>query len=240
MLKSSLFISMISPLILPSLGMSVLFKNAASLSTELAEGFQDMGKVDSVANYITVANATFWFGIGAGILASQFGQSTTYLVAVEYVNGEKSLLHLNTFAYKTFVALAFSKKNIITPASTNVIADESHSKKEDIAIPPKSQRTITVDKDNISASLTRIQLFIEDEEWERAKEYCEAVLDVSPIESDVYLYEILIDNHLQSIDQLKEVKDLAQNKSFIKALRFAQGERKEQLEEMTDIICRLL
>lgn len=195
--------------------------------------FQDMGKVEESSNLGAVANATFWFGVGGGILASQLSKSNSYLVAVEYVNGEKSLLQLNGWAYQTFAALSFSIATKSTQASTTIISEESHIKKDHtITTPQIAQKNIDIDANNISASLIRIQLFIEDEEWERAKEYCEAVLDVSPMESDVYLYTILIDNRLQSLDQLKDVSDLVQNKSFAKALRFAHGARKDQLEAL--------
>lgn len=79
-----------------------------TISSDSIKSVQDMGSSVQSANPETVLKAGFWFGAAAAIAASNLGNQTTHLVAVEYLDGEKSLLRLNNWAYDTFKSIEFA------------------------------------------------------------------------------------------------------------------------------------
>lgn len=67
------------------------------------ESYEKLSETQTAADTNRVADATFFFGLGAGLLASQLGKSSSVMVAVTYKDGNKSLLSLNGTGYKVFV-----------------------------------------------------------------------------------------------------------------------------------------
>lgn len=88
-----------------------------------------------------------------------------------------------------------------------------------------------IDPDHIDATITRIELFLEDKEWQEARTYCDGALDYAPDNSMLYLLRCCANEHQSSLHDLIVYSDLNQNTpDYIKALRFADAELKETLD----------
>lgn len=86
---------------------------------------------------------------------------------------------------------------------------------------------------NNFGKLKRSLLFIEDGDFYKADAMLEDVLNNNPECGEAYLYKVLIDYKLKSIDDLNKITfDLKKNKNFIKANRFADESLKNQLNEI--------
>lgn len=78
--------------------------------------------------------------------------------------------------------------------------------------------------------LKRIALFLEDNDWDNALNYCEKVLDINPECSQAYIYKLLIELRFQKEEMLiKSKKHLEEYANFRKALRFANEIQKQKL-----------
>lgn len=82
-----------------------------TISKETIKAVQDMGTSVQKANPEAALKAGFWFGVGAAIAASTMSNISYHLVAVEYLDGEKSLLQLKPMAYTTFKSIEFAIQN---------------------------------------------------------------------------------------------------------------------------------
>ena len=82
----------------------------------------------------------------------------------------------------------------------------------------------------------RGMLCLEDGEFEKAMQFFELTLDINPNESDAHLGKFLVKNGLTSLDELeKDISvDLEESKDFMRALKFAEGEKKEVLEKVLE------
>lgn len=92
---------------------------------------------------------------------------------------------------------------------------------------------------NIEAILRRMELFLEDKEWDRANEYAEKILDVNPECAEAYLGKLLAELHVSSKEKLRDVKspfDFSNN--YKKVMRFGNEEMKEELSECIKYICK--
>lgn len=76
----------------------------------------------------------------------------------------------------------------------------------------------------------RIFILIEQQEWSKAREYCEKVLESEPENSELYLMMCLIEHKISKEEMLvKSNCDLSKDKNFSIAVRFASGKRKQHL-----------
>lgn len=84
---------------------------------------------------------------------------------------------------------------------------------------------------DVKSLLQRMNLFLEDWEWERATEYAEKVLDKDPECAEAYLGELLAELQIATIEDLpnqkEEIEDLP---LFDKAYRFADMDLKAKLD----------
>lgn len=94
--------------------------------------------------------------------------------------------------------------------------------------------------DNYESVLTRIVLFLEDREWEKAEEYCEAVLDYDPKCSYAYILKLMIKLKVSDEKLLsKQNKSFANDPDYLKAIRFATEEERKRYEEyLQDVVKR--
>lgn len=84
---------------------------------------------------------------------------------------------------------------------------------------------------SIGSYLKRVQLFLEEKNWEKANEYCEKVLDIDPENGSAYIGKLLISLGAQSISQLSaQPKCLEESQAYTNAIRFASEEDKKRLE----------
>lgn len=61
--------------------------------------------------------------------------------------------------------------------------------------------TVQVDKANeTEALLKRVFMFLEEEKWQEADEYCEKVLDIDPENAEAYLGKLMVEYELEDVD----------------------------------------
>lgn len=78
--------------------------------------------------------------------------------------------------------------------------------------------------------LQRIEMFLEDGDWNRANEYCEKVLDIEPKNSEAYLYQFLAVNKVNSIEALFVSEIIFEDTvEYKRALRYANNTTSEKL-----------
>ena len=84
----------------------------------------------------------------------------------------------------------------------------------------------------VSSLLQRMDLFLEDREWDRAKEYAEKVLDIDPENAEAYIGELLAELKITKFVNLyKHTEPIASLPLFKKAFRFADKELKSKLDQ---------
>ena len=89
----------------------------------------------------------------------------------------------------------------------------------------------------ISPLLKRAFMFLEDEEWNSANEYCEKILDINPECAEAYLGKLMVGLRVRTQDALREQEDSFENDSnYQKAIRFADEKLKATLIEYVECI----
>ena len=101
------------------------------------------------------------------------------------------------------------------------------------SIKPVEKASVVVTSDNYASVLSRIDLFLEDEEWEKAKSYCDAALDFNSTSADVYLRLVLAEEQLHDFNELCKASLIPNNnRNFEKAIRFSEEPLKAKLLEL--------
>ena len=83
--------------------------------------------------------------------------------------------------------------------------------------------TVQVDKNNeIDALLKRVFMFLEEEKWKEADEYCEKVLDIDPENPEAYLGKLMVEAEWKNIDIfLQRAFGWVESKYYIKMSEYA-------------------
>ena len=90
---------------------------------------------------------------------------------------------------------------------------------------------------NISALLKRAEILIGDDDFEKADNLLERVLDNDPVNSQAYLLKLLISFNFHSIEELKNLdKPLDTNNDYRKAYEFGDKNQKKLLENINEYI----
>lgn len=83
----------------------------------------------------------------------------------------------------------------------------------------------------IEALLKRVELFLEDGDWNKAEAYCERILDTDPENPRAYIGLMLALLHINREIDLADTKiAYAHHEDYIKALRFASDEYAQRLQ----------
>ena len=74
---------------------------------------------------------------------------------------------------------------------------------------------------NIAVLLKRALMFMEDNDWVRADEFCEQALNVDPENATAYLYKLMVELEVKNQAELKDAKEpFDDNKNYHKVVRF--------------------
>lgn len=84
------------------------------------------------------------------------------------------------------------------------------------------------------ALLNRIKLLLEDKDWANANAYCDAVLDAEPENSLAYVYKLMAELCVSTLDELGEKKPFDKRSSYQRALRFADESTALILQKQLD------
>ena len=90
---------------------------------------------------------------------------------------------------------------------------------------------------NTAPLLKRIFIFLEDEDWDSAEEYCEKVLDIDPECAEAYLGKLMAELRVKVRDELKNsAEPFDSNANYKKVLRFGDSRLKNELAGYIDHI----
>ncbi len=88
--------------------------------------------------------------------------------------------------------------------------------------------TISIEE-AIPPLMKRIGIFIQQQDWKAATDYCERVLDLDPGISQVYIYKVLANRRMSDESELSRINALMLDPNFQLALRFADAGEKKRL-----------
>lgn len=90
---------------------------------------------------------------------------------------------------------------------------------------------------NVTALLKRVSNFIEDNEWALAEQYCERILDTDPDNVQAYLFKLLIDKRVVTVEDLKNCSDSFEgNTNYQRLTKIADEKLKQDLHGYLDYI----
>ena len=93
------------------------------------------------------------------------------------------------------------------------------------------------DMGDIAPLLERGFMFLEDNDWQKADEFFEAVLNKDPKNGNAYLGKLLADLEVSRFENLSDFyTSFSGNKHYDKIMRFANSEVKESVKKANDII----
>lgn len=104
-----------------------------------------------------------------------------------------------------------------------------------------SKESIIFNDNNIDISplLEQGFLFIEDNEWDRADEFFESVLNKDPKNGNAYLGKLLVDLKLSSVGDLSSFRTtFSDNNNYEKIMHFGEDELKEKVRNCNEIVAR--
>ena len=86
-------------------------------------------------------------------------------------------------------------------------------------------------QNDIEPLLIRTAMFLEDENWEKADEYAERILDMNPKCAQAYLDKMMAELHVSKIEKLVELKEnFEKNMNYIKFLQHANEKNARQVK----------
>ena len=110
------------------------------------------------------------------------------------------------------------------------------SKVLDIDKPKEVKVTETVNvqntfNPNAQSLMKRAFIFLEDEEWDKADEYFEKILDLDPENGEAYLGKMLVELNVSSKSELKDLDEPFDDcDNYSKVIRYADSKLKNELE----------
>ena len=88
---------------------------------------------------------------------------------------------------------------------------------------------------DVQALLDRAILFLEDNQFDKALEYCERILDIDPRNANAYIAKLMSQTHCNQIENLSKCeKPLNKYSSYNRAVRFAPSDMKAKLNACKD------
>ncbi len=106
-----------------------------------------------------------------------------------------------------------------------------------------SKEKIVLNNDNVDVAplLERGFHFLEDQDWDNADEFFEAVLNQDPKNASAYLGKLFADLEISKFENLSSFyTTFSDNKNYEKIMRFADSELKEKVKNCNKIIARRL
>lgn len=123
--------------------------------------------------------------------------------------------------------LELEKERAITEAVSNALQQQV----TDQAAFTKRNYDIHINPNNIEPTITRIEMFLEDGEWDDARAYATTALDYFPTDYRLYLFLLLEELKAHSIEELENSDTpFVNNKNYKKVKRFADVDLVERLE----------
>ena len=210
-------------------------KPVAEIDSTTVESIELLQEGEKGVDAADVGGAALLLGpiMGAAMYAD--GKKKLFYVNVQFKNGSKSLLKIEYELFDIVQRISFDLPkegpSIKKERRTSVVEKEpiaAHKMKE---AAPAPSLNININPNNIEPTIIRIELFLEDKEWDKAKAYAEAGLDYFPTDHRLYLYLLFADLKVSDYDELKQCsKSFSNNPNYKKAIRFADDKTAERLK----------
>ena len=120
----------------------------------------------------------------------------------------------------------------------NLLSEASKQPKEEVKPTPQPASMVQpipveAPKTSLSATYERIELFMADNDWTKAEQYCEQALDKAPKDPKIHLLKLLVEAKMKKIDDLyRYPQPIDTLKAYRFANMFAEKESKAKLEEI--------
>lgn len=95
-----------------------------------------------------------------------------------------------------------------------------------------SKMSLAYSTKDLSPTLRRAFILVEDGEWEKADIYFERVLDEEPENAYAYLGKLLVEYHVDSTEQLRNAPDISSNKLYRRAVQYSDADLKKELQRL--------
>ena len=108
--------------------------------------------------------------------------------------------------------------------------------------PAVVKETVVTSPVNVGVAplLKRIFIFIEDEEWEKADEYCEKVLDIDPENAQAYIGKLMVEFEEQRKEDLwKQGADLFDSPHYEKAVKYSKVNDPATYAYITELVTKI-
>ncbi len=104
---------------------------------------------------------------------------------------------------------------------------------QNVAPTNEPKRNIIINENNISASILRANMFLQDQDWSTAMDYFNGILDIDPTNADAYIGCFCAEQKIKEIDKLAYMQTyMSDNRYIRKALSFSNNEQKEKIERL--------
>lgn len=88
-------------------------------------------------------------------------------------------------------------------------------------------------KNEIQPLLTRVSMFLEDGEWEKADQYAERILDMNPKCAEAYLDKMMVELQVHRVGELSELEDsFEKNRNYLKFIQYADEESAKKVGQL--------
>jgi len=120
-----------------------------------------------------------------------------------------------------------------TTSESNDTLVEDDSK----VIPESTVPTVDCDYPaEVVSLLKRIVIFLEDDDFKNANEYCTRILDIMPECAEAYLYSFFADSRIKTLEDLKHLAEIPTNKNYERAKLYAGKSLKTDLAVIEKVI----
>ena len=88
-------------------------------------------------------------------------------------------------------------------------------------------------KNDVQPLLTRMFMFLEDGNWEKADRYAERILDMNPKCANAYLGKLMVELRVQKLEQFSMLEEsFEDNKNYKKYIQYADEEERNKIEQL--------
>ena len=96
--------------------------------------------------------------------------------------------------------------------------------------------SININPSNLEPTITRIELFLEDKEWDKVKDYVNAALDYFPTDYRLYLFLLFAELEVSGLDELASCNtSFTNNGNYKKVMKFANDDIKSELTALSEV-----
>ena len=216
------------------------------IDEETVSQIEITGSEPKPADYASAGAAAVLISPILGYAVHESSKGLIYSCVITFKDGKKSLIKIDdskySFIQKLMFKLSLNESDSIgarESLESNVsqfkqFQKEGNASNENISEVNSSQQkssTVNINPNNIEPTITRIELFLEDKEWGKVKDYSNAALDYFPTDYRLYMFLLFAELQISDFDELEKCKiSFSGNSNYKKAIRFADSDTSDKLK----------